>query len=252
MADCGVIIGASRGIGKDLTLRLATQYPDLPIIAISSSIASSPAAAEFSQTHRNISCFDADMSTTEGVSSVASHIQGKIRFLVYASAIPGPMWSENPTPEDFDTVMNINTRSVFFLARGLSDKFAEGSKFLIVNAGLAHVYLIPFPLYSISKAALYMTYQVLKQEIKTTAVGSVLPGVVKTHISDTVFEKMQTDLNIKRLQPEIVAKFLAYLISDKVSSERFSHAEWDIYNQDHQFEWLEEGDEPAVMPSFHK
>ncbi|CAG9317030.1 unnamed protein product [Blepharisma stoltei] len=190
------------------------------------------------------------MSTMLGVTSLIDYIQGKIRFLVYASAIPGPMWSENPAPEDFDTVMNINTRSVFFLARGLSDKFAVGSKFLIVSAALAHKYLIPFPLYSISKAALYMTYQVLKQEIKTTAVGSALPGIVKTHISNTVERKMQTDLGINRIEPEISAKFLAYLISDRVSCERFSQAEWNIYTQDHQSEWLEEGDEMPIPPAF--
>ncbi|CAG9317028.1 unnamed protein product [Blepharisma stoltei] len=246
MAECGIVIGASRGIGKALTIRLATQYPDLPIIAISSSIVSSQTAVEYSRTHPNISCFDADMSTMEGVLSVVSHIQGKIRFLVYASGVQGPLWSENITAEDFDNVMHINTRAIFFLTRGLAEKFAQGSKLLIISTGLAHEYLIPFPIYSISKAALYMTYQVLKQEIKTTSVGSVQPGAVKTQMLDNTEVKLQTELKFPKIEADLCAKFLAYLISDRVNCERFSQAEWSIYTPDHHSEWLEEGDEAPL------
>lgn len=251
MTEVGVIVGASRGIGQKLTERLAAAYPTLHIIAVSSCITTSLAAAVYAEKYPNITLFDADMNTTEGVNSLINHIEGKIKFLVYNSATPGPIIHENPTPEDFDRTMNINTRAVFFLGRGVADKFAENSKFLIVNAALHKAYMIPFPFYSISKAALFMVYQVLKKEVTTTAVGSALPGIVKTDISDTVGAKMNVHLPFKFLDPDMSAKFFAYLLSDRVSSEEFSSAEWDIYTPEHQDQWLEEGDEAPSFPQ-HK
>eukprot|EP00358_Blepharisma_japonicum_P003533 CAMPEP_0202950580 /NCGR_PEP_ID=MMETSP1395-20130829/23794_1 /ASSEMBLY_ACC=CAM_ASM_000871 /TAXON_ID=5961 /ORGANISM="Blepharisma japonicum, Strain Stock R1072" /LENGTH=88 /DNA_ID=CAMNT_0049655475 /DNA_START=366 /DNA_END=629 /DNA_ORIENTATION=- len=88
-----------------------------------------------------------------------------------------------------------------------------------------------------------MTYQVLKQEIKTTAVGSAKPGVVKTQMLDNAETKLQAELKLPKIEVDLCAKFLAYLISDRVNSERFSETDWDVYTPDHHSEWLEDGDE---------
>lgn len=62
------------------------------------------------------------------------------------------------------------------------------ARILHISSGAAHGALQGLGVYSVSKAALFMAYQVLKAELapKGIFVGSVRPGIVATSMQDTI------------------------------------------------------------------
>lgn len=149
-----LVIGASRGIGKAVVLNLAAAYPTHQLIAVSRNITTQQ--SEFTSHSPNINCFDADMSCDSGIFSLIGRITSQIKFLIYCSGEMGPLYTENPSPEDFDRIVSINTKAPYFLTQQLSSKFQEHAKIIYITTGVAKFYGCPTPLYSISKAALNM------------------------------------------------------------------------------------------------
>ncbi|CAG9316197.1 unnamed protein product [Blepharisma stoltei] len=241
-----LVVGASKGIGKALVILLAKTYPSHQVFAFSRAISSQQ--SEFSSISSNIQCIDADSSTTEGVNTILQAVTQRVKFLVYGAADVGPKWDENITPEDFDRNMNVNARGAFFITRGLQHQFEENAKILFITTGCGRFYAIPTPLYSISKAAFNMIAEIMKKEIHGASVGLVEPGLARTNMYRMASEKAPGLGSLATISPEIVGKFLSFLLSDRVNGEEFSSHIWDIYDTQHHSRWHEAGDEELISP----
>lgn len=215
-----LIVGASRGIGKALVENLASVYPQSQLIAVSRKI--TDIQPEFDRSFGNVQCLDADMSQTEGYFGLADQITNPIKYLVYVSGEAGPKYAENPSPEDFDRIMSINTKAPYFLTKELAPKFENNAKIIYISSGLARFYGPPYPIYSISKAGLNMVWQVMKSELKNVSVACVEPGIVDTEMLRYIRRNALEEGATKPLRPEVCAKFLAYLLSERVSAQEFS------------------------------
>ncbi|CAG9324385.1 unnamed protein product [Blepharisma stoltei] len=240
MTGCAIVVGASKGIGKSLVISLASSYPSLPIIAIARGISSQE--SEFSSISSNIKLVDADISTQEGLSAILDCIEHKVQFLILNAAIEGLTWDEMPGWDEWDKVMNTNAGSHFFLARDLRSKYTEDARILFISSRDSKSYLIPLSFYCISKAAQNMVYEVIKAEIPEVSVGWMDPGVVETALSEYAGQKVPEAKSLEKLSPLMVAKFLRFLLSDKVGPIEFSSEMWNIYEEKHHTRWVEKGD----------
>lgn len=236
-----IVIGASRGIGKAVVLNMLSAYPNHQLIAVSKKISSQQ--SEFSLMSSNIQLIDADLSTVSGIYSLVPLIAGPIKFFIYVSGVTGSTYSENPTPEEFDSVMNVNTKGPYFLTKELAPKFQDNSKIMYISSGLARFYGAPYPIYSISKAALNMVWQVMKKELQNVHIACVEPGIVDTDMLNESRRKSPSMGSIRALKPETAGKFIAYLLSERVTGDEYSANLWRIYNKDHIDKWADLSDE---------
>lgn len=162
------------------------------------------------------------------ISETADHF-GQIDVLVNAAGILKPGNIENTTLDEWDKMMGINVRSVFYLMQACLPHL-ENTKGNIVNVSSV-TGLRSFPnvlAYCVSKAAVDQLTRCSALELapKGIRVNAVNPGVVVTNIhkrggmSDSDYEKFL--LNSKNThplgrpgKPEEVAALIYFLASDK-------------------------------------
>lgn len=246
--ETALVIGASKGIGKACALKLAESNPNLRVLAVSRSIKSSETNQEFLS--KGITTVDADMSKLEDIQRLTETLEGKVKYLVYCAGVLGACGLENVTSEDFDTTMNINARGAFFLCRDLRSKYSEGARVLFISTLCAHEYCLNFPMYSISKAALYMLYKVLNKDIPEVAFGAVSIGLVKTDMFETTQvsdPSAKVTLPEEVLTPETASDFIYFLVNE-TTPEEYREKEWDIYESNHHSRWVKQGQKNPKLP----
>jgi len=154
---------------------------------------------------------------------------------------------------DFRYQLSINVEAPLFFAKRLHKNLQNGRilnltiySSLKVNRGLA--------CYGISKAALNMLTQYLKEELSEhhIQVGLTLPGLVDTTIQNQLPKGALADKakDMKQrgelLSPETTARLLSWLTLE-ASDTQFSEGMVDIYDTHHHPHWLPEGQN--IQPS---
>ncbi|MEO6588729.1 MAG: glucose 1-dehydrogenase [Pyrinomonadaceae bacterium] len=156
---------------------------------------------------------------------------GQIDVLVNSAGIIANGTIEDTTLDDWDKMMNINLRSIFFLMQ-LCVPHLEKTKGNIVNvSSVAGTRSFPNVLaYCVSKAALDQLTRCAALELapKEIRVNAVNPGVVVTNLhkrsgmQDEDYEKfLENSKNTHPIgrvgKPDEVASLIFYLASDKAS-----------------------------------
>ena len=168
-----------------------------------------------------------DVSSEDSVVSMFDKIQqefGKIDVFVSNAGIYPQKAVCDMTAEAWDTVMNVNLRSVFLCARECSRRMKEGG--VLINAA-SYASLLGSAgsgAYAASKAAVYSLTKVLAAELapKGIRVNGYIPGVIATGMTQGVIdakgEELVQAIALHRLgTPEDVAKAVTFLASDDAS-----------------------------------
>ncbi|RFA28983.1 short-chain dehydrogenase [Alkalilimnicola ehrlichii] len=241
MTGWAVVTGGGSGIGRALALELAAKGLSVLIVgrreqALREVQAHAPDA---------IRLVAADIATEEGRQAVAEALPNKARLqaLVHNAGVIAPIGPlSQVTLKDWRQSQAINVEAPLFLTQRLLDRLA-GGRVLHVSSGAAHNGYQGWGAYCTSKAALYMLYQVLRDELEDAdiAVGSVRPGVVDTPMQDFIreqpaehFPAVARFISLKQegllIPAEKVAIFMRWLLLDVPAGE-YSSREWE-FNQD--------------------
>ncbi|MEH2206540.1 MAG: SDR family oxidoreductase [Nostoc sp.] len=151
---------------------------------------------------------------------------GKLDILVNNAGIEkhAPFW--DVTEEDYDAVMNVNLKGVFFATQAFVQHLIETKRTgKIINISSVHEEL-PFPnftAYCASKGGMKMLARNLAVELGALgiAINNVAPGAIETPINTKLLndpEKLGAllkNIPLGRLgQPQDVASLVAFLASD--------------------------------------
>lgn len=186
----------------------------------------------------NIETIAVDIATTEGRQKIKDHVKAnKVDALINNAGLMAPSGSLlQVEAEDWRHQTAVNVEAPLFLSQLLHENLHHGR---ILNLTIYSSYKVTSGLacYGISKAALNMLTEYMCEELSASdiAVGLVLPGIVNTDIQSQL-PPNSTANNIARLEPEEVAKFLAWLILD-TTNEIFGKDVYDIYDDWHQEYW---------------
>lgn len=183
-----IITGASKGIGKALAIKFASQGSDLYLCARHLD-ALSDLAASIKMAYPNVQVhvFQADMSKKKDVAAFSTWVSettNTIDVLINNAGIflPGSILEEDDTA--LETLINTNLYSAYYLTRNVIS--------LIRNADKGHVFnmcsiasFTPYASggsYAISKFAMLGFSRVLREELKPTGirVTSIMPGATWT------------------------------------------------------------------------
>jgi short-subunit dehydrogenase len=196
--------------------------------------------------NKNIKTISSDIATEEGRASIKSFVKNnKIDILINNAGLMTPVGSlMNIDLIPWRYQMSVNVEAPLFLTQQLIENLNCGRVLNVtiyssfkVNPGLSA--------YGISKAALNMLTEYMRQDFKdrSISVGLVLPGIVDTNIQTQL--PKDTNLAIdgaklakegKLLSPTVVAQFLSW-IALETTDKQFGNGIFDIYEKWHQQYW---------------
>lgn len=103
-------------------------------------------------------------------------------FLVKNAGIGSNAPIAETTEADFDRLVNIHFKRVFFLTQKLLPLIADGSRIVNLSSGLAHFSLPGYAAYASMKGAIEVFTRYLAFELgsRNTAVNAVAPGAIAT------------------------------------------------------------------------
>ncbi len=250
MRPLAIITGAGSGIGKALALRLAEKNVD--VIAVGRRISKLESTQK--ENPARIKIVQADVGNDDGREKIVNAIPSgqTLKYLVHNAAVLDPVIPlSRININDWRIHQAINVEGPLFLTQKLLPSI-NGGRILHISSGAAHHPYSGWGAYSTSKAALYMLYLVLREELKDSdiRIGSIRPGVVDTPMQDKIREVPESDfpalqkfINLKEQNklsaPSIVAKFISWILLETADDE-FSAREWDIRDESHQEFWMED------------
>ena len=186
VGSVALVTGANRGLGRAIALDLARAGADIAL-GVRDAASARDIAAEIERAGRRTAVIEFDVrDLEEGGPAVAEAVEtlGGLDILVNnaGGGIGGP--AIDVTPENFDAVWALNTRSVFFLSQSAARSMATSGGGSIINiASQAGLVALPGESsYCISKAAVIHMTRVLAVEWGELGirVNAVAPTFIET------------------------------------------------------------------------
>ncbi len=229
MAQTAIVTGASRGIGRAIALKLADCGHDVVVNYLFEEEDYAGVVQEIKAKGVNAVALKADVSNFDQVKEMMDTVHeqfGKIDILINNAGITRDGLLARMKEEDFDSVININLKSVFNCCRHAVPYMMKKKYGRIVNmasvVGLAGQ--AGQTNYAASKGGIIAFTKALAQEVgsRGITVNAIAPGFVETPMTDVLPEKvreaMMEKIPLRRGGlVEDVANTAAYLTSGESS-----------------------------------
>jgi NAD(P)-dependent dehydrogenase (short-subunit alcohol dehydrogenase family) len=226
-----MITGASRGLGRALTLAYAEEGANL-VITSRSAESLEPVAEETKGMEVEVLAIPADISRSthiERLVDAAVERFGRIEVLINNAGLLGPRVPIVEYPEDeWRKVLEANLTGPFLLTKAVIPYMPKGGSIINITSGVSIEGRPRWGAYSVSKFGLEGLTQVLAAELEEhrIRVNSVDPGSMRTEMRAAAYpDEDPTTLTT----PEENTYVFLYLASDEsrnVTGERFKAKEF--------------------------
>ncbi|MED5523669.1 MAG: SDR family oxidoreductase [Pseudomonadota bacterium] len=228
-----LITGGSRGLGRDTALTLAKRGVDIIITYHSNQQAADAVVAEATALGATAQALQLDTGNIHAFGAFKSQLsallagtwQGRpLNYLVNnaGTSLHVPMMSASES--QFDEVMNVHVKGVFFLTQALVPLMADGGAIVHISSGLTRFTLPGSGLYGAMKGAVEVLSRYWAAELaaRQIRVNTLAPGAIATDFSGgmvrdnpDVHEKVKGFTALGRVgQPEDIGKAVAMLLSN--------------------------------------
>ena len=225
-----IVTGGSGGIGEAICLRLAKEGAKIVINYRSHPDKARDTKEKVEQAGSSAEIIKADLSKVEEINNlVAESIDrfGKVDILVNSAGLEKRADFWDVTEADYDLVMNVNLKAVFFTTQAVVKHFKEtNNQGRIINISSVHEEL-PFPhftTYCASKGGVKMITRNLSVELGPMGItiNNVALGAIATEINHDLLnnpeqlKKVTQNIPLGRMgEPEDVSGIVAFLASDE-------------------------------------
>jgi len=226
-----MITGASRGLGRALTLACAREGAKLAINSRSED-SLRPVAGEAEEAGAEVLAIPADVSVGTDVERLVDEAVrrfGRIDVLVNNAGLLGPRVTIEEYPEDeWRRVIDANLTAPFLLARAAIPHMPEGGSIINVVSGVSVEGRAEWGAYSVSKFGVEGLTQILAAELQDRGIraNAVDPGGMRTEMRAAAYPDEDPQI---RITPEENTAVFLYLASDEskgVTGERFKAQEF--------------------------
>ena len=223
-----IVTGAGQGIGKAIAFILASKGV-IPVIVDINRDTAEQAAKELKNTGKEAFAIKVDVSSVKEISDMVKTVinkYGKVDILVNNAGIVHGTPIEDITEKEWDMMMAVNLKSVFFASQQVLMYMKKNGYGRIINisslAGRMGGYKNGLG-YSASKAAIIgLTYGMARRVAESgITVNAVAPGPTETDIFKALMtpdkiKEYYSIIPMKRLgKPDNIANVVAFLASEE-------------------------------------
>lgn len=186
-----LVTGSSRGLGKNIALTLARNGADVVVTYRQKKEEGEAVAAEIRALGRKAVALQLDTAKTGEFAAfygalrqalAATWERERFDFLVNNAGIDIAKPFAETSEADFDALMNVHFKGVFFLTQQLLPLLADGGRIVNTSTGLARFSIPGYAAYASMKGAIEVFTRYLAKELGPRRISAnvVAPGIIET------------------------------------------------------------------------
>lgn len=186
-----LVTGGSRGLGKDMALRLAEKGIDVIITYNTSADEAQKVVDQIKQGGRNAAALQLNTGEIKSFDTFIEKVKevlnsefgtGHLDFLVNNAGIGGYKLIEEVTEDFFDELLNVHYKGVYFLTQKTLLVMNDGGGIVNVSSGLTRVSLPRSSAYASMKGAVEVFTRYLAKELGARGIRAnvIAPGAILT------------------------------------------------------------------------
>ncbi len=201
-----LVTGGSRGLGKQMAIELSKKGIDVIITYFSNKAAAEEVISDIKKNGQNGAAFQLDTSNIDYFNDftiklsaylLKNYTKDKIDFLINnaGTGIYKPFLET--TENQFDEMINIHFKGVYFLTQKIIPLINEGGKIINISSGLTRFSIPNSSVYASAKAAIEVFTKYLAKELsdKKITANVVAPGAIATDFGGGENKNNQQKIN---------------------------------------------------------
>ena len=220
-----LVTGGSRGIGRSISLALASRGIKVAVNYVSGQSAAGDVVNELRSKGGDGSAFQADVASESDVTQMVKAVEselGPIDLLVTNAGIGAPTSHDDFDMETFRKIMRVNVEGTVLPVMAVKDgMLSRGRGSIVCISSIAGLRSRPRMIaYSTSKAAVIGFVRNMAGALgPDVRVNGIAPGLIKTDMTESMDAKVLADMEeeafVKRLGvPEDISGAALFLLSD--------------------------------------
>ena len=198
-AKIALVTGGSRGLGRNIALHLARGGHDVIVTYRAQKAEGLAVVAEIEKLGQRAAALQLDVAISQSFGAfhdilkdalTANWKRGTFDFLINNAGIDRKAPFAETTEDDFDSLLNVHLKGVFFLTQKLLPLIADGGRIVNTSSGLARFAIPGYAAYGAMKGAVEVLTRYLAKELgpRGIAVNVVAPGAIDTDFNRSAFE----------------------------------------------------------------
>lgn len=186
-----LVTGGSRGLGKNMAIALAKKGNNVIITYNSKKDEAAAVVAEIEAMGQKAAALQLNTGNTGSFDNFTEQLLTVLKdvfstshfdFLINNAGVGVYAPFAQTTGEDFDTLVNIHFKGVFFLSQKLLPVMNDGGRIVNLSSGLARFSMAGYAAYGAMKGAIetLTRYMALELGPRKIAVNVVAPGAIET------------------------------------------------------------------------
>lgn len=229
-----IITGGSRGLGKDMVRSIVGRGTDVILTYQSNKAAADALVSEVEEAGRRAVALQLDVGDSGTFDAFVEQVRDvlrqwdadRFRFLVNNAGIGLHAGIAETTEEQFDLLMDIHVKGLFFLTQKLLPLMADGGRIVNVSTGLVRITIPGSAAYASAKGAVEVMTRYLAAELgpRRISVNTIAPGAIATDFrggavrdNPELNEMVASDTALGRVGlPEDIGGVVASLLSPEM------------------------------------
>jgi NAD(P)-dependent dehydrogenase (short-subunit alcohol dehydrogenase family) len=187
----GLVTGGSRGLGKNAALSMAAKGIDVIITYHTQKEAADSVVAEIAAMGRKAIALQLDSGNVSTFATFANQIKETLQkqwqrdtfdYLINNAGHGDYALIEQTTEAQFDGLINVHFKGVYFLTQSLLKTIADGGRIVNFSSGLTRMSFPGYAAYAAAKGAVEVLSVYMAKELgsRGIAVNTVAPGAIET------------------------------------------------------------------------
>ena len=199
VSKIALVTGGSRGLGKNMALRLAEKGNDVIVVYRSKEQEAGEVVAAIEALGQKAVAVQLDTAEVKTFDNFFSRLSDILKdkwnrssfdFLINNAGISRPSAFAETSEQDFDDLLNVHFKGVYFLAQKALPLLADGGRIVNLSTGLARFSTPGYAAYASMKGAIDTLTRYMAKELggRSITVNALAPGAIYTDFNSESFD----------------------------------------------------------------